>query len=507
MLSNQLAFSCPICKKEYESPVILPCGESICSKCVTPIGTYSNSFLCKLCNSLHDIPDNGFPQNKALIKLIKSNNEMLSEKQMEKSLKCNLEIEAGLDFLRKSFKTCKENIKDYVRQIINDIEIEADLKSNQINQLRDDLIEKVLIYERNCLENYTNYTTEYYDFVKELEPYELNKETYVKENFLAAQTIKSRLGIEIQKFKNQISNFEILKFKPNPVPVDLRTIGVIYEHHTDPIKLSEFIRIDFSKQLDESSELRQNLKIKKLNENFFLISFILTSYDIDITTYSNNMLHKLVLQVHDFSQCQRRFELKLSENQVDYEIEANEGIIVLNVGNILIGLDYNLNEISRTNVVYLTQSIVISKNLILCLGKSNFGSILQAYDFALNFLKIYSSENKTSLYLPENTERFFVNESFFFFKEKNQILVVDRDDGSFLKNIQMDQNLDIFRINNENVIAVLNKALKIISFFDFDGNRRDERSFDEYPSEKTEIILNDDYTIEVIDSQNLIVYL
>ncbi|RNA38602.1 tripartite motif-containing 13 [Brachionus plicatilis] len=419
MLSNQLTLTCPICHKEYESPVILPCGESICSKCANPSGFLSDNFLCKLCNSVHQIPENGFQQNKALIKVIESSKEAVSERKVEKRLRCFLEIEAAWDFLRKSFENCKENIKDSVRQIINDIEIVADLKCNQINQLRDDLIEKVLNYERDCLENYTNYNTEYYEFVNELKPFESNKEKYVKNNFLAAQTIKSQLGIEIQKFKSRISNFEIFSFKKNPIPVDPRTLGFIYEHHIDPIRLSEFIRIDFSQQLDGSSELRQNLRIK---------NYIMTSYGIDITTYSNSMLYKLVLQVHDFSQCQRCFELELSENQWNYEIEANEGMIALSVGNKLIGFDYNLKEISRTNLVSPTKSIL------------------------------------------------------------NQIVVVDRDDGSYVKDVKIDQNLDIVRVNNENVMVVFNKDLKVISFLDFDGNRRDERSLDEFPSEKTEII-------------------
>ena len=507
MFANYTSLKCPICQKEYESPVLLPCGESVCSKCVNPLGSLSNIFLCKLCNSMHEIPDNNFPQNKALIKVIESKRESVNEKQVEKRLRCFLEIEAGWDFLKKSFDNCKENIKDSVRQIINDIELVADLKCNQINQIRDDLIEKVLNYERDCFENYTNYSIEYYKFVKELEPYQENKESYVKENFLAAQTVKSRLGIEIQKFKNRISNFEIFSFKQNRTPIDPRSIGFIYEHHVDPIRLSEFMKIDFSSQLEESSELRRNVKIKKLNEQFFVISYILTSYGIDITTYSNNMIYKLVLQVHDFSSCHRRFEIELNENQIEYEIEANEGIISLCISDLLISFDYNLKEISRVNVTSSIQSMVILKNLILCLCRSEFGFTLQAYDFALNFLKIYSSECKTCIYLPENTDAFFVNENFFFFKKLNQILMVDRDDGSFVKNIEIDQNFEIFRINNENVIAVFNQALKTLSFLDLDGKTRDERSFDEYPSEKTEIILNDNYSIELIDPQNLAVYI
>lgn len=502
MLANSLSLNCPICHKEYESPVLLPCGESVCSKCVNPVGPFSNNFLCKLCNSMHQIPDNNFPPNKALIKVIESNRESVSEKQVEKSLKCFLEIEAGWDFLKKSFENSKENIKDSVRQIINDIELVADLKCSQINQIRDDLVEKVLNYERDCFENYTNYGIEYYKFVKELEPYQKNKESYVKDNFLEAQTIKSRLGIEIQKFKNRISNFEIFSFKQNPAPIDPRSIGFIYEHHVDPIRLSEFMKIDFSSQLEDSSELRRNLKIKKLNEQFFVISYILTSYGIDITTNCNSIIFRLVLQIHDFSSCHRRFELELSENQLEYEIEANEGVIVLYITNLLISLYYNLKEIARTNVTSPVQSMVIFKNLVFCLCRSKFGSTLQSYNFALN-----SEERRTSFYLPENTDSFFVNENFFFFKNLNQILVVDKDDGSFVKNIEIDQSFQIFRVNNENVIAVLNKALKTINFLDLDGKQRDERSLDQTLNEKTEIILNDNYSIELIDCQNLAVYI
>ncbi|CAF0807271.1 unnamed protein product [Brachionus calyciflorus] len=507
MLTDESTILCPICHKEYDTPIILPCGESICSKCINPLGEESDNFLCKLCNTIHEIPTNGFQLNKALIKVIETKNQSIPNPQVEKRINCFLEIENRLDRLKKDFENCKENIKDSTRLILNEIEVVADLKCKEINQVRDDLIEKVLNYERVCLENYTNYSVEYFNFLNEIKPYENNKEAYVKENWHQAELLKSLICIESQKFKNQISNFEFFEFRKNPNQINPDILGGIYEQHLDPINISEFIRLDFSKHFNNSAELRRYPKIKKLNPQLFLIAYVQIYYGININTLSNNIYFKLVLEVHDFNQCLRKFEIDMGQNQSDFIIQSNEGIIILNMNNFLWSLDFNLNELSKTNMVSPIKNLIISKNLIFCLSRSEFGATIQVYDLNLNFLKIYSSLNQNILHLPKETEAFFVNENFYFFQENNVLVMVDRDNGKFVKKISINDDLRIIRVTNENVIVGHAQMQHKILFLDFNGAVRDDRSIGDTLGYNIEIMLNDNYSFEFIDSQNLTVYI
>jgi hypothetical protein len=68
-IDNELL--CSLYKTRLNEPRILPCGNSICFSCSTKIIlTMKNQFQCVICNDLHEMPKNGLPINKILIKML-----------------------------------------------------------------------------------------------------------------------------------------------------------------------------------------------------------------------------------------------------------------------------------------------------------------------------------------------------------------------------------------------------------------------------------------------------
>jgi hypothetical protein len=65
------AIKCPICKKILESPVFLPCGESVCKSHVDG----KTQIFCISCEDDHSIPNSGLTSNKKLEKIIQNNKE------------------------------------------------------------------------------------------------------------------------------------------------------------------------------------------------------------------------------------------------------------------------------------------------------------------------------------------------------------------------------------------------------------------------------------------------
>ena len=64
------AIKCAICHEILESPVFLPCSDSICKK---HISNQTNDVIrCEKCGVEHQIPTNGFPRNPSLEAIIKS---------------------------------------------------------------------------------------------------------------------------------------------------------------------------------------------------------------------------------------------------------------------------------------------------------------------------------------------------------------------------------------------------------------------------------------------------
>ena len=65
------ALSCKKCHERLDEPRILPCGDSICTKCLSTIKIKNKQvFDCIVCKKQHIMPENGLLINKVLLDLL-----------------------------------------------------------------------------------------------------------------------------------------------------------------------------------------------------------------------------------------------------------------------------------------------------------------------------------------------------------------------------------------------------------------------------------------------------
>jgi hypothetical protein len=83
---------CSVCDNKMVDPRILPCGKSVCHKCVDVIAdTDKKRIKCHNCGKIHEIPDDGFAKNLSLQELLEfEQKEVLVH--IEKCLKSILEF-------------------------------------------------------------------------------------------------------------------------------------------------------------------------------------------------------------------------------------------------------------------------------------------------------------------------------------------------------------------------------------------------------------------------------
>ena len=63
--------NCKKCEGRLDEPKLLPCGNSICSQCVSLIQlTNYREFECLVCQDKHEMPKNGLPISKALVDIL-----------------------------------------------------------------------------------------------------------------------------------------------------------------------------------------------------------------------------------------------------------------------------------------------------------------------------------------------------------------------------------------------------------------------------------------------------
>jgi hypothetical protein len=81
---------CKICDNEMNDPRLLPCGKSLCNTCISQFIDKENAKLkCYFnCGQMHEMPDDGFPKNQALQKIleIQSTSELSQCKQSSNGL-------------------------------------------------------------------------------------------------------------------------------------------------------------------------------------------------------------------------------------------------------------------------------------------------------------------------------------------------------------------------------------------------------------------------------------
>jgi hypothetical protein len=85
---------CPNCSKRFDEPLLLPCANIICQRCVTSIkgslGPHLNRFPCPLCNDYHDFPTSSFPICKPVKDILNQQPKEVYRGILAEKLKSNL---------------------------------------------------------------------------------------------------------------------------------------------------------------------------------------------------------------------------------------------------------------------------------------------------------------------------------------------------------------------------------------------------------------------------------
>jgi hypothetical protein len=224
---------CQQCQGKLEGPKILPCGETICSFCVSSIQTNLNIFNCLVCKQQHEMPKNGLPDNKVALK-------MLSVKPIKvfRGEAVDL-LEKKLDDILKKHKLIKysiENSTDLVKEHCIDLRSDVQLKTEeaiqQINDLSSKIIEEIDEYEKELIEfNKTN-SKSLDDFNKialELKSFHTFNTEYLKQRTINEQIVNK----SIEESNNLLKKAELDNRSLNDIIFDGKLF--IFEKNSDKI--------------------------------------------------------------------------------------------------------------------------------------------------------------------------------------------------------------------------------------------------------------------------------
>jgi hypothetical protein len=231
---------CSKCEGKVDIPKCLPCGEAICSLCETSIQVLENNkFDCLICIKKHEMPQDGLPIMKPLLKLLSIKPSKVSRgKAFDLLLKLLDEIEKKHSFIKFAIENSVDLVNTHCIDLRNDVQLTAEEAIQQINDLSSQIIVEIDEYEQKLIEynkNNSKLLDEFNKNAKELETfhsvnteylkkYEVDEELVVKLNEEATNLIK-KAELEIENLKETIFDGKAFKFEKNKEKVNKSIIG------------------------------------------------------------------------------------------------------------------------------------------------------------------------------------------------------------------------------------------------------------------------------------------
>jgi hypothetical protein len=145
------AIKCTQCKNTLESPVLLPCSDSICKKHVKE---GEKEYHCLNCDVIHPVPNAGFPHIKALSMLLDQNIQKAKfDRDYMNALDSFKKLEIAVDEMKLLQKDPFYLINKTIGELKRETDITRDEFKLQIDHKADEFIADLENYEQECKRN------------------------------------------------------------------------------------------------------------------------------------------------------------------------------------------------------------------------------------------------------------------------------------------------------------------------------------------------------------------
>lgn len=260
--------NCVICFELLNEPVSLPCGEMICSKHIDEYSSkefiefqdpdnYQITFECCKCESVHNIPEEGFYRVKALEKILELEVEKIKSTKFSDCKIIIDELQEQVELGENILSDAELFIFEYFGKIKKEVSLQRETLKNNIDNYYELILEKVESSELDCykiaentetVSTQLNYTrNELKQLTEELDSFNIDDTVYQSiEN--KAINLKPKFLSLTETLKNNLLGNILYKFNPKEMNVE------------DMFGSFEIVRLDEINYIIEI-DLRNNVQI------------------------------------------------------------------------------------------------------------------------------------------------------------------------------------------------------------------------------------------------------
>ena len=508
----QKQLHCSYCEHRIDIPKILPCGNTICSKCETSF-IQSSEKECKSCSQVHAIPTKGFIINKVVAELLKITPAKVYRGEVHKQA-TDLVSEIGI--LNKNLEDRKNNVDsivaDYCDVLRTCVDIKTESEINQLNNFRDLLLEKIDKYEKECKDRSIE-KLKLEKFIKECNENHakwaqfLNKENISdKETSVVLEEATKQMNV-LNKFRNKFENSIFgsrkLVFYENKKQISPSILGLIIEC------VSQKQQIQFNYRTEEAQVYYKPSLVKINDTTVCLASSIeypndsFTDFRLKLTIITDGAVIKEVEEYMDSDYFNYYSTLILKDCLLVYFFQSSTGQAVFKT------YDFDLNLIKSVNQEFFFSELFTDEKLIY--GYSLNTSLWLIFDENLNSIESIAIGNGSAYpFIKHKDSQIELKYGHLFSYFNRELRVVDNEKRTLLMNLKLDEktfpNPTFVRPCSSNLFYVIDSTSKTVQTFDFEFNYFHEFKIDSV-AEISSVSLTNDGDIVFYDYKATTAYL
>lgn len=221
---------CEICKKTYESPVILPCLNTICENHIS----FGLKYDCVFCANTHVTPEDGFPTDMKILKLIKMNNDYININKINYG-KINRNAKDSCKLLEDLLEQTQTLVGDplyfidsYFSRLKNEIDLKREEYVMLIETNHDHIIKEIEKFEKQCKHEAKEKSLNLFDLIKtskakltkwnaDLKIPDFDRDGNWKRIAIRAREESEKLKLIMVNFQDELLLNKEVKFSPKQI--------------------------------------------------------------------------------------------------------------------------------------------------------------------------------------------------------------------------------------------------------------------------------------------------
>ena len=479
---------CFNCKAVYEDPHLLPCGETLCLKCINALHDESlKGLLCPFCSNTHLMNQTEFKPNKTILKLMtKKPNEIYRGRAAEKLRNQLNEIQQKAKELTNHINISKDKIKDHCDSIRKEIQIVTEEAHQYLNEHYKLFMDKIDEYEKETQSNVDAediYKSEIESKLKEISDFRLKWMDYLEkvvidDDELVEASKRSdeclcRLEKDLLKLHERTFRGNILTFEKIPIDAKLDIIGKLN------IQKKEYL----SKNFKDINVLKLNLKDYKEKHALAVVAgkdgniFVVFQGETkNLHLISLNRQGEVLREQQILLDYNIFYDLKMICNKSAlfmyvsfYGSHFNGVNISINYYYLLRRIDFNLNTDKEINIGYNVTSLIACNDKLFCLSNQSFDfNRVYIYDLNLNQIKSVGENNpKLSFYFPSSITQIEASEKNVFLLDDKTITLLNLYNGKILSKFPIVSSQ--FKCYHQQYVITYDYKNHEIIYYDLDG--------------------------------------